>query len=47
MQWFDGAILSSKWKEAAWAKFALGAHDHARRSSSYTAIASFARDVKP
>ena len=41
---FDGAILSQEWKEAVWDKFVMGARqDYARRQSSNTAIASFAR----
>jgi hypothetical protein len=41
---FDGAILSLAWKEAAWDRYvhAITRHDHARRPSSNTAIASFA-----
>ena len=40
---FDSEILSLEWNEAPCRK----RHDHARRLSSNTAIASFAHDAEP
>lgn len=45
--WFDGAILSSEWKDAmGGTSSSRGRHHHARHPSD-TGIASFARDVEP
>jgi hypothetical protein len=45
--WFAGAILSLRWRGAGWTSSSRERHDHARRPSSDTAIASFARDAEP
>lgn len=44
---FDGAILSSEWKEAYGTGSSRQRHDHARHPSSKSAIARFARDAEP
>jgi hypothetical protein len=40
-QMFDGAIPSQGWKKALWAGWSWQPHEHARRQSRNTAIASF------